>query len=107
MRQAREHVTADIVGAEREPPSAALGPNGRREKGVTVLLAGVVRRDDIGEGREQDDHHDGEEPDDRPAVAPEIPPELGQRVRRLGGVFVVEGVALAQHGSSGRSGCEG
>ena len=66
--EAREHVAAELVGAEQEaslPPSC---PGRRHADEVAKLLDRRIGRDEIGEDRAEDEHAEDDEPGDRRPV---------------------------------------
>ena len=82
--QPRQRVVAVAVGAEREAPRAARVPDRRRAHGVAKLLDRRMRRDEIGEDRDQRRSRDNDdEAEHRAAVLAERGPERGER-RGLG-----------------------
>ncbi len=101
--EAADESAAEAVGAEHEAHRAALVPGRRRAHRVAELLDRRMRREQVGEDRDQHDDGDDREPDDRaPGLAerePERAPGPGLGRDRGDGFDRVAG--LSHGGSAG------
>ena len=90
MDQARKHVAADGVGAERIGATSRPLPERRLQEGGVVGEVGRMGRDHVGEDRHEHHGDDDDEAGDRAVIGAEIAPELAQRMRRRGGGAAAE-----------------
>ena len=84
MNQARQNVAADAVGAKQELAGAAFNPGRRRQDEIAELFVRVVRRDQIGEQRQQHDEHNKAQSGPAHRGWRKVGPEFGQRRGRFG-----------------------
>ena len=84
VNEAGKHIAADRVGAERIGERSALLPERRLEEGRVVGEDRRMRRDEIGNEREQNQNDNDEETRHRAVIGLEMGPEFQQRMRRRG-----------------------
>jgi hypothetical protein len=104
----REHVAAEMVGAEEVRPAPVGIPEGRVEPVAQRLGGGIVGRDDVGEDGDEDEGEDHQEAEEAGLVVPQLLAHAAHGGEQLvGPAGEVLAGRLQEGGGRGRGGVVG